>query len=179
MAYQTLKSYQNATIIYDFTVEFVKKYIPFNSRTCDQMVQAARSGKQNIVEGSSEKASSKGEIKLLGVARASLQELLEDYLDFLRQHSLPLWGKDAANASEVRALAYKTDRTYATYKTYMETGEGACNAMVCLLNQTNFLLDRQIKALEQKFVKEGGYTEQLFKKRLAEKKKQIMRNSAW
>ena len=182
MAYQDLKSYQNALIIHDFTVEFIKKYIPFNSRTCDQMAQAARSGKQNIVEGSSEKASSKGEIKLLGVARASFQELLEDYTDFLRQKGLALWGKDSPQAVAVRQLAYKTDKTYTTYKAYLAylaSPEGAGNAMVCLINQTNFLLDRQIKALEQRFIKQGGYTERLFKQRMEERKKQIYRNSMW
>src|SRR5579884_2956162 len=88
--YKYLKSYQLSVVIYDLTVEFVNRYIPKNSRTCDQMTQAARSGKQNIAEGYLEK-SLKMYIKLLGVARASLGELLEDYEDFARQHRLQVW----------------------------------------------------------------------------------------
>jgi four helix bundle suffix protein len=138
----------------------------------DQMVQAARSGKQNIVEGSSERASKKSELKLLAVAQASFQELLEDYEDFLRQRDLPLWGKDSAEAKAVRALAYKTDKTYQTYRSYLDDPKQAANCDICLINQENFLLDRQIKSLEEKFVKQGGWTEQMWRKRQEEKKRQ-------
>ena len=145
---------------------------PYQSyRTSDQMVQAARSGKQNIVEGSSERASKKSELKLLAVARASFQELLEDYEDFLRQRGLPLWGKDSAEAKAVRALAYETDKTYQTYRSYLDDPETAANCAICLINQVNFLLDRQIKSLEEKFVKQGGWTEQMWRKRQEEKKR--------
>jgi len=166
MSYKELKTYQQATAIYDYTVEFCNRYIDRRSRTHDQMVQAARSGKQNIVEGSSERASKKSEIKLLGVARASLQELLEDYEDFLRQRDLPQWEKDSPQAKTARNMTYKT---YRSYKSYLAEPETAANAAVCLINQTNFLLDRQIASLEQKFIAEGGYTENLFKKRLEKK----------
>lgn len=170
MSYKELKTYQNSTIIYDFTVEFCGKYIHFSSRTKDQMVQAARSGKQNIVEGTqASRTSKKTELKLLGVARASLTELLEDYEDFLRQKSLPLWGKDFPKAREARALAYRTYKSYESYKSYISEGEGAANAMICLINQTNFLLDRQIDSLEKKFLAEGGYTENLFRRRQEER----------
>ena len=171
MSYKELKTYQNATIIYDFTVEFCSRYVDCRSRTRDQMVQAARSGKQNIVEGSQgSRTSKKNELKLLGVARASLQELLEDFEDFLRQRGFKLWAKDSGPARAVRALAYKTHRTYTTYSSYMASPEGAANAMICLINQTNFLLDRQINSLEEKFLARGGYTENLFQKRLKARK---------
>jgi four helix bundle suffix protein len=166
MSYRDLKTYQSAVIIYDFTTEFCNLYIDKRSRTHDQMVQAARSGKQNIVEGSSERTSKKSELKLLGVSRASFQELLEDYEDFLRQRGFVLWGKDSDEAREVRGLAYRTDKTYQTYGSYLSDPGKAANCMICLINQENFLLDRQIKSLEERFVKDGGYTEELFRKRL-------------
>lgn len=172
MSYKELKSYQNSVIIYDFTTEFTKRYIDYRSRTKDQMDQAARSGKQNIVEGTEgSKTSSKTELKLLGVARMSLEELIEDYIDFLRQRGLKLWDSDSPEAKEVRNLVYKTDKSYETYKSYLDDPEKAANTMVCLINQTNFLLDRQIKSAEEKFIKDGGYTENLFKKRLSARRK--------
>jgi four helix bundle suffix protein len=140
------------------------------------MLQAARSGKQNIVEGANEKTSKRGEIELTSVARASFQELLEDYEDFLRQKGLKMWSPESAEARAVRELAYKPYRSYRTYKSYLENPETAANAMVCLINQTNFLLDRQIKALERQFVERGGYRENLRRKREDEKKKVLMRN---
>lgn len=164
--YKKLVSYQNATIVYDFTIQFCKRYIDRFSRTRDQMEQAARSGKQNIAEASLISATSqKSELKLLGVARASLEELLADYEDFLRQRDLDVWDKDSREAREVRALAYKSNRSHKTYKTYILDPEKAANCLVCLINQTNFLLDRQISAVEKIFIEEGGYTEKLFQKR--------------
>lgn len=154
------------------------------------MEQAARSGKQNIVEGSSERTSKKSELYLLGVARASFQELLEDFEDFLRQRGIAQWGKDDPRALEVRQL-YKSDksdqsdksdrsnktdksnRTYRTYKSYLDDPETAANAAICFINQANFLLDRQIKALEEKFVSQGGYTENLRRRREEEKKRKL------
>lgn len=105
--YRSLKSFQNAEIIYDFTVRFCKTYMTYKTnmsyRTVDQMVQAARSGRQNIAEGSMASGTSKKtELKLIGVARASLEELLLDYEDYLRQGELPLWGKDSASARAKR-----------------------------------------------------------------------------
>jgi len=137
----------------------------------EQMTQAARSGKQNIVEASSQPTSSKIELKLLGIARGSLQELLEDYEDFLRQRQLRQWSQHDAEAQQVRALAYKSNRTYETYRTYLASPEMAANAAICLINQANFLLDRQIKSLEKKFVKNGGWTEKIRKEREQYKKK--------
>ncbi len=162
--YKTLPFFVQSEIIYDFTVEFTKLYIDFKSRTRDQMDQAARSGKQNIAEGYAQK-SFEGKLKLLGVARASLEELLNDYQDFLRQRSLPLWVKDSAKAREVRALAYNDYKNYNLYKHYIAAPEGAANAMICLINQTNQLLDQKLRWTEDEFVKNGGFKENLFKKR--------------
>lgn len=168
--YRSLKSYQMATFIYDLTVEFCNRYVEKYSRTRDQMVQAARSGKQNIAEGSQASGTSKKtEIKLVGVARASLEELLVDYEDFLRQRQLVIWNKDSFKARKVRALAYTTNRSYETYTSYLENQENAANCLICLINQANFLLDRQLQALEKSFVEHGGFTENLFRKRLAKK----------
>jgi len=135
------------------------------------MVQAARSGKQNIVEASTERTSKKSELKLLGVARASLQELLEDYEDFLRQRGLKLWPKESPEAHTIRGLVYKSSWSYRTYKSYLAEAEAAANTMVCLINQVNFLLDRQIAVLKEKFVSEGGWTENIFKERLRRRNK--------
>jgi len=172
--YRNLKSFQSTTIIYDLTVEFCKHYMAYVSnksyRMIDQMVQAARSGRQNIAEGSKASATSKKtEIKLLNVARASLEELLLDYEDFLRQKGFNLWKKDSPEASTVRALAYKSDRSYETYKSYLESPETAANCLICLINQANYLLDRQLASVEKEFLVKGGYTEKLFKARLENK----------
>lgn len=163
--YKSLPFFKQTEIIYDFTVEFVKRYIDYKSRTKDQMEQAARSGKQNIPEGYLQK-SLEGRIKLVGVARGSLEELLNDYQDFLRQKGLKLWEKNDPEAREVRALGYKSYKDYNDYKCYIENPEKAANAMVCLINQTNSLLDQKLRWLEEKFVSEGGFRENLFKKRM-------------
>lgn len=170
--YRNLKSYQTTTLIYDLTVDFCKTYMTYRSnmsyRMVDQMVQAARSGRQNIAEGSQASATSKKtEIKLVGVARASLEELLIDYEDYLRQHNLKLWDKDSLEARKIRTLA---DRTYTTYKAYLSDPESAANMLLTLIHQANFLLDRQLQALEKAFVAEGGFTENLFKKRWQQRK---------
>ncbi|MBI2617826.1 four helix bundle protein [Candidatus Gottesmanbacteria bacterium] len=164
--YKSLPFFQQAQVIYDFTVGFCERFIDKKSRTTDQMTQAAPSGKQNIAEGYLQK-STEGRLKLLGVARGSLEELLNDYLDFLRQKSLPLWSKDSSEARKVRSLAYNSYKSYNDYKNYMAAPEGAANAMVCLINQTNQLLDQKLRWIEQTFIREGGFRENLFKKRRA------------
>jgi len=166
--YHELKSYQNAETVYDATVVFCDRFVTRRSRTHDQMVQAARSGKQNIAEGSMASGTSKKtELKLVGVARASLEELLLDYQDYLRQHGLGVWGKDHPRAQEVRKLVYKANRTYETYKPYVEENspEVAANTLICLIHQTNFLLDQQLRQLERQFLEEGGFTEKLYRAR--------------
>ena len=171
--YRNLKSYQTAEIIYDATVVFCKRFLDSRSRTVDQMVQAARSGKQNISEGSMASGTSKKiELKLVGIARASLEELLQDYLDYLRQHGLKLWGKDDPKAQAIRKLAYAENRSYTTYKIYIEqyTAEVAANTIICLIHQACFLLDRQLKQMEQKYLSEGGFTEKLYHMRQQSRK---------
>jgi restriction system protein len=166
--YQDLQSFKMAEIVYDGTVFFCDRFINRRSRTHDQMVQAARSGKQNIAEGSQVSGTSKKtELKLVGVARGSLEELLVDFKDFLRQKGLPLWGKDHPKAREVRGLCYRKDRSYLTYRAYIEESppEVAANTLVCLIHQTNYLLDQQLRALEKAFLKEGGFTERLYRTR--------------
>ena len=113
--YRDLKSYQSAEIVSDATVAFCSRFIDGRSRTHDQMVQAARSGKQNIAEGGMASGTSKKtELKLVGVARASLEELLLDYQDFLRQRRPVLWDKNHRRAQAVRKLAFEKDRSYTT-----------------------------------------------------------------
>jgi four helix bundle suffix protein len=172
--YRELRSYQNAEIVYDATVRFCDRFIDRRSRTLDQMVQAARSGKQNIAEGSMASGTSKKtELKLVNVARASLEELLLDFEDFLRQHGLALWDKEHPTAQAVRKLVYRTNRSYETYKPYIENSppEVAANTLICLINQTNYLLDQQLRQLEQQFVEEGGFTGRLYRTRLEARKR--------
>ena len=173
--YRALRSYQVAAAIHDATAAFCGRFIPPRSRTHDQMVQAARSGKQNIAEGSVAAATSrKIELKLTGIARASLEELLVDYQDFLRQRALPLWDKGHPQAQAIRALGRGQDRTYRTYRTYVEEGtpEVAANTVVCLIHQANYLLDQQLRHLEERFLAEGGFTERLYRARRAARDRQ-------
>lgn len=166
--YRQLQSYQMAEIVFDATVVFCNRYIDRYSRTNDQMVQAARSGKQNIAEGSMASGTSKKtELKLVGVARASLEELLLDFQDYLRLQRLPLWNKEYPKAKQIRQLAYASNRSYTTYKTYIEnsSAEVAANTIVCLIHQANYLLDQQLRALEKVFLKDGGFTERLYRVR--------------
>ncbi len=163
--YRNLKSYQATEIIYDATVVFCDKFISKRSRTHDQMVQAARSGKQNIAEGSMASGTSKKtELKLIGIARASLEELLLDYNDFLRQKGLLLWEKSHEQALQIRDLAHEKHRSYKTYRTYVEASppEVSANTLICLIHQANYLLDQQLRQLEKQFLEEGGFTERLY-----------------
>lgn len=173
--YQKLLSYKKAEIVYDATVYFCNRFIDKRSRTHDQMVQAARSGKQNIIEGSMASGTSKeAEIKLTNVARASLEELLADYRDFLRTRGLRLWSKDDSEAQIIRKLGYGPHVSYATYKSHIETTapEKAANTIICLIHQANYLLDQQIRSMEAAFLKEGGLRERMTRARLAARKNQ-------
>lgn len=189
--YRDTASFQTSTLIYDATVWFCEKFLDSRSRTVDQMVQAARSGRQNIAEGSRAAAtSSQTELRLVNVARASLEELLLDYEDYLRHRHLPQWAMNSPEASAVRRVpqifrdqsdpADLTDQTdlsdaqrWALYSRWLDAPDPAirANALICLIHQANFLLDRQIAALERAFVEEGGYSEQLATARLAERRK--------
>lgn len=198
--YRELRTFQTATVIYDATYWFCEKFLDPRSRTMDQMMQAARSGRQNIAEGSRAAAtSSRTELRLVNVARSSLEELLLDYEDFLRHRRLLQWHSESAAAMEVRNIGRRhppddpsdqtdqtdhpgdqaptriaDDRRYAAYARWLDNPDPAmrANALICLINQANTLLDRQIAALERDFIEEGGYSEQLATARLAERKRQ-------
>ena len=186
--YRSTASFQTATIIYDATWWFCEKFLDARSRTVDQMVQAARSGRQNIAEGSRAAAtSSQTELRLVNVARASLEELLLDYEDYLRHRRLPLWPPDSAEASAVRqvAAAFRKDQSdrsnltdlsdqqrWALYARWLDHADPAvrANSIICLIHQANYLLDRQIAALEGAFIEGGGYSEQLATERLKQRR---------
>ena len=191
--YRKLASFQSATLIYDATYWFCEKFLNSRSRTVDQMVQAARSGRQNIAEGSRASAtSSQTELRLVNVARASMEELLLDYEDYLRHRRLPMWTADSPEASAVRSVprCFREDRSNKTdqadltdlsdqqrwslYSQWLDHSEPTvrANAVICVIHQCNYLLDQQIAALEKQFVTEGGYSEQLAAARLAERAKQ-------
>ena len=182
--FRKLKSFQLAQLCFDITVRFVELYIPRNSRTRDQMVQAARSGVQNIAEGSVASATSKKtELKLTNVAKASLAELHLDYEDFLRQHSCKQWSKDHPLAQEFirRRISSMDDFRAFVQWTKLQKQESvevrnsplqsviAANGALLLLDTTCFLLDRQIARLAADFEKEGGFSERMYKCRLKKK----------
>jgi len=188
--YRQLRSFQVTTIIYDATVAFCERFMDKRSRTVDQMVQGARSGRQNIAEGSRASAtSSQTELRLVNVARASLDELLLDYEDHLRQRKLPLWNKDDPQALAVRAVgkacrpassdqSYPSDQSDSSaYASWLQHRDAAvvANAIICLIHQANYLLDQQVAALERDFIHEGGYSEKLAAARIAERRKQDRR----
>lgn len=207
--YRDMVSFQTATLIYDATVWFCEKFVDPKSRTVDQMVQAARSGRQNIAEGSRASASSsQTELRLVNVARASLEELLLDYEDFLRQHHAEQWRPNSPEALAVRAVPSSfrkglllvpgqdlpdpsdqpdhlpremknlsdLDRR-ALYASWLESPDSVvrANALICLINQANYLLDQQVAALEKQFIQSGGYSERLAAERLAYRSQQAVR----
>lgn len=188
--YRNLKSFQVSEVVYDLTVRFCEKYIDRFSRTRDQMVQAARSGRQNIAEGSMASATSKKtELKLTGVAKASLEELRLDYEDYLRQHKLPLWDRNdprrialidarPASADDVATWAVKVKKSgqRVDSKSTRSTGstpstspadfpEIAANGALALIAVATAMLDRQMVAQAEAFTKEGGFTERLYRTR--------------
>ena len=168
--YEQLHSFQKARIVYDGTVRFCDRFIDKKSRTHDQMVQAARSGKQNILEGSQASGTSKEtEIKLTNVARASLEELLEDYRDFLRVRDIQEWPREHSHTRRLRELNRQPNASYDTFKKGIEHPDPAicANVIVGLIKVTNYLLDQQLKRLEQDFLKEGGLRERMTRARLA------------
>lgn len=184
--YKNLLVYKLAVIIFDLNDEFCRLYIEKKSRTFDQMIQASRSGKQNIVEGSLEK-SLKGYIRLLGVSRASYGELLEDYTDFLRLRKLSLWDKNDFRVKQLRRIRIGDFPNlpnpanlpnlinlpnWANLANMANNPEVFANFMITLLNMECYLLDKMLKSLEEKFVRDGGYTENLFRKRLTFRNKE-------
>jgi restriction system protein len=176
--YQKLRSFHCAQRVYDATVIFCGRFVEKRWRTHDQMVQAARSGVQNIAEGSMASATSrKTELKPTGVARASLEELLLDYQDFLRQRRLRLWDKNSPEALVVRRR-YQLDGSDLSdpsdasdpYNIATASPEVAANTLICLINQASFLLRRQLRRLEAQFLEEGGFTERLYRERQAQRR---------
>lgn len=172
--YRNLITYQKAEIIYDGTIYFTERAFKKYDRTIDQMVQAARSGKQNIAEASMASATSKEmEIKLTNVARASLEELKIDYEDFLRKNKYEIWGKDHRYTQRFRELNRTPNATYETYKKAIEHEqlEICANSMICLINIVSYLLAQQIKSLEKAFLNEGGLRERMTKARIDKRNK--------
>ncbi|HEY5770528.1 MAG TPA: four helix bundle suffix domain-containing protein [Terrimicrobium sp.] len=172
--YENLLSFQKARIVYDGTVRFCERFLQRRDRTFDQMVQAARSGKQNILEGSRASGKSKEtEIKLTNVARASLEELLEDYRDFIRLRGIEEWPKNHSHTRRLRQLNRQPNAGYETFRKGIEHADQAiaANVMIGLIKLTNFLLDQQLRQLEEAFVKEGGLRERMTRARLAERAK--------
>ena len=172
--YRNLVSYQKAEIIYDGTVYFTNRFFHKYDRTIEQMVQAARSGKQNIVEASMASATSKeNEIKLTNVAKASLEELMIDYEDFLRTRKLPIWEKEHRLVTRFRELNRTPNATYQTYIRAIENEnpEICANSMICLIKIVNYLLAKQIQYLEKDFLENGGLRERMTKARMDSRKK--------
>ena len=185
--YAKLVTYKLGNLIYDATTAFCDRYINIKDRTHDQMVQAARSGVINIMEGSEASATSKkSELKLTNVAKASQEELLGDYMAFLRQRNLPIWSADSVEAKTVRntrpgtlaqlrqlmgnMVSDRSDRSDKSDKTLLKQ-EVAANTMICLINQETYLLGRQITKLAMNFKENGGFTERLYRVRSENRKK--------
>lgn len=165
--YQKLITYRKE-IIYDGTVLFTKRFLNQYDRTVDQMVQAARSGKQNIAEGSIFSATSKElEINLTNAARASLEELKLDYFDFLRTRKLTIWDKKHRLYKRFAEINRIPNATYATFQKAIEheDPEICANSLACLSNIVSYLLARQISVLEKEFLKEGGLKERMYRSR--------------
>ena len=184
--YRKLRSFQTAQAAYDGTVIFCDRFVDRRSRTRDQMVQAARSGVQNIAEGSMASATSrKMELKLTAVARASLEELLLDYEDFLRQRPAASGGATkpghtalrhgSGPAPRVRRAGCRDEANKSDgsdpYSIRMASAEVAADTLICLVNQASFLLGRQLKKLEEQFLAEGGFTERLYRERSSARRK--------
>ena len=186
--YKNLKVYNLPTLIYDITVRFVELYIPANSRTRDQMVQAARSGRQNIAEGSVDAATSaKLEINLYNVARGSLEELKIDYQDYLRQHGAEIWQKDnpltqkfissrIASKKEFREFVASTEQSLQNtvcYSSLPLKSVIVANSAILLINVASFWLKKLIAQKLDNFIEEGGFTERLYRIRSQKRKSDI------
>ncbi len=163
-----MHSYQKTVVIHETTVIFCERFLSRFDRTVDQMIQAARSGKQNIVEGSvASGTSTEMEIKLTNVARASLEELLEDYADYLRTHRALQWNKDSHEAVHMRRLGRCLPDSKGTILELARSrnSQVVANMAICLIHQANFLLDQQIRRLEQDFLRHGGIRERMARAR--------------
>lgn len=169
--YEYLLAYKLTVPIYDLTAEFTKKYVSQFSRTVDQMDQAARSGMQNIAEGNQQESLA-GYIKLCGVARGSLEELLNDYLSFARQNKIRIFSKDEC-LREIREIGViweiiKNNPALPDNPNFPNIPNDkikAVNLMITLINQANYLLDKLVASLKEKHMKDGGFNEELYRKR--------------
>ena len=169
--YQYLLAYKITVPIYDYTAEFTKRWINNRSRTVDQMVQAARSGMQNIAEGSKQQSLS-SYIKLAGVARGSLEELLNDYCAFARQNNIAIWEKERAKREirEIREI-WAIIRTNPilpdspAFPSLPKNQEQAVNLLITLIRQANYLGDKLVGSLKEKHKTEGGFSEKLYRNR--------------
>ena len=173
--YEKLLSYKKALIVYDATLHFCDRYFDKFDRTRYQMIQAARSGKQNILEGSEASGTSKEtEIKLTGVAKASQKELLEDYRDFMRGRGIEEWTVEHPYAQRLRRLNRTSGATYETFKRGIEHPDPAicANVIVGLIKVTCYLLDQQLRRQERDFLREGGLRERMARARLAARDQQ-------
>ena len=170
--YEYLLAYKITVPVYDYTVEFCNRYIEAKSRTRDQMIQSARSGMQNIAEGNKQQ-SLQGYIKLSGVSRGSLEELLNDFLSYARQNKIAIWSPEKAKR-EIREIGQIWEILKKTptlpdspnFPPLPNRAELAVNLMITLINQANFLIDKLIVSLKEKHMKEGGFNEQLYRKRM-------------
>ena len=182
--YRRLKSFQLAQLIYDITVRFVELYIPAESRSCDQMVQAARSGVQNIAEGSVDAATSaKLELNLYNVARASLEELKLDYQDYLRQHGESLWLKDDLLYLEFIKRRINSKKEFREFIVWAENHFSVsvrtipyksvlvANAVLLLIDTASYFLKRQIEKKAAIFLDNGGFAERMHNMRIQNRKK--------
>ena len=171
--YRNLIAYRTSEAIYDITYFFTSKFLDKHDRTVDQMIQAARSGKQNIAEGSmAAMTSSETEIKLTNVAKASLEELLLDYQDYLRVRRLPLWDAQHPRFASLRAFCRSQDMT-TQYPDLLPklSDEEICNLAVTLIHQTTYMLRRMIEKQQASFLENGGIREQMTRARLDYRKK--------
>lgn len=167
-SYRTFLAYRKAEVIYDMTYYFCRKYLKCGDRTIDQMVQAARSGKQNIIEGKeAARTSYETLLKLINVARSSLQELLADYEDYLRVRNLKLWPKESVEVKTMRKLGREhSDSAYFLSLAETRSDEIVANMVIVLICQADVLLNRYEQSQKEKFLKEGGFRENLTKERL-------------
>ena len=171
--YRNLIAYRKAVVIYDLTYHFCERFIAIGDRTKDQMIQAARSGKQNIVEGKAASlTSAEMHLNLLGIARSSFQELLEDYFDYLRTRNLRIWETDSKEVEAMRELGVKhRDSKFFIELAETRNDEVIANMVIVLLHQEDVLLRKHIEKQISRFVDEGGFRESLTKARTEKKKK--------
>lgn len=171
--YRNLIAFQKAECIYDITYYFAHKYLSVSDRTIDQMVQAARSGRQNIAEGSAASTtSSETEIKLYNVAKASLQELLVDYEDYLRVRNLEKWDINSEKAEQARKVCSQhNDSQYYRDAIQIRSDETICNIAITLIHQTDVFLKRLIDRCKNDFLQNGGIKEQMYQARINERNK--------